>query len=208
MNKPLLRGHIHQESFFVALGACAMLVAKSTNSNSLVASVVYSVCLVMLFGISAAYHRPNWSARARAVMRRIDHSAIFVLIGGCFTPVCLLAMPEEIGFKLLKIVYAAVLFGVLKCVFWSHAPKWFSSLTYIIVGALFVPFMPELYASLGANNMALIIGGGIIYIIGAVFYTFKKPNFFPEVFGHHELFHVCVVIGAICHFIVMYQLIT
>lgn len=207
MKKPLLRGHIHQESFFLALGACSMLVAKASTSLSLVASIVYSFCLVLLFGVSALYHRPNWSERRRAIMRRIDHSAIYVLIAGCFTPVCLLALPEAIGIKLLSIVYIAVFFGILKSIFWTHSPKWLSCILYGCVIFLFMPYLAELNSSLGFTNMIFIWVGCTFYSIGAVFYALKRPNFFPEIFGHHELFHFFTVLGAVFHFIVMYKLI-
>lgn len=207
MTKPLLRGHIHQESFFLAFGACAMLVAKSSTSLSFAASLIYSLCLVSLFGISAVYHRPTWDPRTRAILRRIDHSAIYLLIAGCFTPVCLLALPEASGLKLLKIVYVAVAVGVVKSIFWSHAPKWFSSLLYTCVGALFIPYLSELNQGLGFGNMVMIWTGCIAYFIGGLCYAFKRPNFFPEVFGHHELFHFFTVVGAFLHFLVMYRLI-
>lgn len=207
MKKPLLRGHIHQESFFFALGACSMLVAKATSSLSLVAGLAYSFCLVMLFGISALYHRPNWSVKKRALMRKLDHSAIFILIAGCFTPVCLLALPESTGMKLLTIVYVAAVFGVLKCIFWTNSPKWISCLLYGCVIFLFMPYLSELNMGLGPLNMFFIWAGCIAYSIGAVFYAVKKPDLFPDIFGHHELFHFFTVIGAIFHFIVMYSLI-
>lgn len=207
MKKPLLRGHIHQESFFFSLGACSMLVAKATTNISFVASLVYSVCLVGLFGISALYHRPNWSEKKRALMRRVDHSAIFLQIAGCFTPVCLLALPQDVGLKLLSIVYVAAVFGIVKSIFWTRAPKWFSCILYGCVIFLFVPYLSELNSGLGFLNMVYIWLGCAFYSVGAVFYAFKKPNFFPEVFGHHELFHFFTVIGAIFHFMVMYRLI-
>lgn len=207
MKKPLLRGHIHQESFFIALGACSMLVAKASNFTSLVAGLTYSVALVMLFGISALYHRPNWSAKKRAFMRKLDHSAIFLLIAGCFTPVCLLALPEADGIKLLTIVYVSVLAGVFKCIFWTNAPKWLSCILYGCVIFMFMPYLKELNSSLGFANMVLIWTGCGVYSLGAIFYAFKRPDLFPEIFGHHELFHFFTVIGAILHFIVMYRLI-
>lgn len=205
--KPLLRGHIHQESFFFALGACSMLVAKASSSLTLIAGLTYSVCLVALFGISALYHRPNWDARKRALMRKLDHSAIFVLIAGCFTPVCLLALPPAIGFKLLAIVYIAAVFGILKCIFWTNSPKWLSCILYGCVIFLFMPYLPELNSGLGLFNMIFIWAGCFAYSIGAVCYAFKKPDLIPDIFGHHELFHFFTVIGAICHFIVMNNLI-
>lgn len=206
MKKPLLRGHIHQESFFLSLGACSMLVAKASTSISLVASLVYSACLVLLFGISALYHRPNWSERKRAIMRRIDHSAIYLLIAGCFTPVCLLALPGA-GLKLLTIVYISVFFGIIKSIFWTRSPKWLSCILYGCVIFMFMPYVPELNSSLGMMNMIFIWTGCGLYTIGAICYAVKRPNFFPDIFGHHELFHFFTVLGAILHFIVMYSLI-
>jgi hemolysin III len=207
MTKPLLRGHIHQESFWLALGACSMLVAKASNSMSFIAGLTYSACLVTLFGISALYHRPTWDLRKRALMRRLDHSAIFLLIIGCFTPICLLALPDPVGTKLLIIVSVAVFFGILKCIFWTGAPKWLSCILYGCVLFLFIPYLSEFNHSLGFTNMVLIWSGCIIYTIGSLFYAFKRPNFFPGIFGHHELFHAFTVVGALLHFIVMYRLI-
>lgn len=207
MKKPLLRGHIHQESFFFALGACSMLVAKASSFTSLVAGLTYSVALVLLFGISALYHRPNWSVRKRAFMRKLDHSAIYLLIAGCFTPVCLLALPEATGIKLLTIVYIAVIAGVIKSLFWTNSPKWLSCILYGCVIFLFMPYLSELNSSLGLGNMILIWTGCAVYSLGAVCYAFKRPDLVPDIFGHHELFHFFTVIGAILHFIVMYRLI-
>lgn len=184
-----------------------MLVAKASNPLSLIAGLAYSLCLVLLFGISALYHRNNWSQKKRAIMRRIDHSAIFLLVAGCFTPICLLALPPEIGPKLLSIVGIAVFLGVVKSMFWTQAPKWVSCLLYGCTIFLFIPYMQELKAGLGPLSMGFIWIGCAFYSVGAVFYAFKKPNFFPEIFGHHELFHIFTVIGAIFHFMVMYKLI-
>ena len=184
-----------------------MLVAKASNTTSLAAGLTYSICLVMLFAISAIYHRPNWSLKRRAFLRRLDHSAIYLLILGCFTPVCLIALPPESGVTLLKIVIGAVALGILKTIFWINAPKWFSSLVYAGVVAIFLPYLSELNVGLGMSNMILIWAGCTVYGIGAIFYAVKKPNFFPEIFGHHELFHACTVVAAFLHFIVMYRLI-
>lgn len=207
MKKPLLRGHIHQESTFVALGACAMLVAKASNTTALAAGLTYSICLVLLFAISAFYHRPNWSLKRRAFLRRLDHSAIYLLILGCFAPVCLIALPPESGITLLKIVTVGVVLGILKTIFWVNAPKWLSALVYAGLVSVFLPYLSELNTGLGTSNMILIWAGCAVYGVGAVFYAAKKPNFFPEIFGHHELFHACTVVGAFLHFIVMYRLI-
>jgi hemolysin III len=205
--KPLLRGYLHQEAFFIALGACALLIAKSGSEKALVASIIYSVALLLLFGISAIYHRPHWEPKPRAVMKRLDHSAIFVQIAGTFTPICLLALPEEQGRRLLILIWIAALIGILQAVFWVKAPKWITVLFYVIMGWQALPYLSLLQSTLGFNYLALLAAGGVVYTVGAVFYAMKKPNFAPGYFGYHELFHLFTIIGAAFHFIVVYQLI-
>ncbi|MEQ1876338.1 MAG: hemolysin III family protein [Bdellovibrionia bacterium] len=205
--KPLLRGHLHQAAFFVAIGACMLLIAKSSNANSLAASVIYSFGLLSLFGVSTIYHRPNWGTRGRAWMRSLDHSAIFLLIAGTFTPICLLALSDSDGRRLLIVVWSAAALGIFQSLFWTKAPKWFTALFCVGVGWLVLPYIGELKVSLGLRNVLLLGAGGVVYTAGAVFYALKKPVLFPEVFGYHELFHLLTIVGAIFHFVVVYQLI-
>jgi hemolysin III len=207
LKKPLLRGYFHQEAFFVAVGACCLLIAKSSHAVSYISSIVYSIGLMMLLGISALYHRHHWPPKQRAIMKRFDHSAIFILIAGTFTPLCLLALPVTHGEKLLMVVWAAALLGIIQSIFWVQAPKWVSALLYIIMGWLALPYLGELKLALGEVNLLLILLGGIVYTVGAFFYAFKRPNFIPLVFGYHELFHLFVVVAAALHFIVIYRLI-
>jgi hemolysin III len=206
--KPRLRGYFHQEAFFTALGACVLLVAKSTQQLTLIASVVYSLSLLLLFGISALYHRLHLEPKRRGIMKRLDHSAIFIVIAGTFTPICLLALAGETGNRLLIIIWAAAFIGVLQSVFWVRAPKWLTALFYVVMGGFAVPYLSELGNSLGLINRELIVAGGVAYLVGAVIYAAKKPRFNPAIFGYHELFHILTIIGAILHFIVVYQLIT
>lgn len=206
--KPRLRGYLHQEAFFAALGACALLIAKSSSQRTWVASIIYSLGLLCLFGMSAIYHRPHWEPKARVILRRLDHSAIFVLIAGTFTPICLLSLPEASGYRLLLIIWSAAFAGILQTIFWVNAPRWFSALFYIVMGWFALPYLGELNASLGRKNVLLIIAGGIVYTVGAVFYATKKPKLLPTVFGYHEVFHLFTIIAAILQFIVIYQLIT
>lgn len=203
LDKPLLRGHFHQAAFFFALGACAMLLDKTRGWLQIGAILVYSLSLSGLFGISALYHRPQWSPRMRMWMRRLDHAAIFILIAGTCTPLFLLGIPSDSGKKLLMIVWIAASIGILQSLFWTNAPKWLAALLYVIVGWLAVPYLPELKASLGVLSTTLILAGGIIYTLGAIVYALKRPNPFPKTFGYHEIFHVMVVIAAFTHFIVI-----
>jgi hemolysin III len=204
--KPILRGWIHQEAFFLSLGACILLVAQTKNHTALVGSIIYSFGLLFCFGVSAIYHRPHWEQKPRALLKKFDHCAIFILIAGSATPVCLLGLPKETGDHLLLVIWTAALIGVFQSIFWAKAPKWFTSLFYICVGALVTPYASELKQSLGQSGLLLILSGGIAYIVGAVFYVLKKPNFKPGVFGYHELFHIMTVIGAALHFIAIYRI--
>lgn len=206
--KPHLRGHLHQEAFFVSLGAAALLIAKSSSTTAFLASFIYSLSLLIMFGTSALYHRPNWLPESRAIMKRLDHSAIFILIAGTFTPICIYALSELEGQRLLIIIWSAAIIGILQAVFWPRAPKYLTVMFYIIMGWMALPYIEQLNAYLGTSKLWFIISGGIAYTVGAVFYAFKKPNLFPGFFGYHELFHLFTIIGATLHFIVIYQLIT
>lgn len=205
--KPKLRGYIHQEAFYAALGACILLIAKGTTLITLAASLIYSFGLLVLFGISAIYHRVHWEPKARAVWKRLDHSAIFVLIAGTITPVALLSLPAESGRQLILIIWSVALAGILQSIFWVKAPKWCTALFYLGTGWIIGPYLPLLTQSLQVKEMVFLYIGGFFYTIGAVFYALKKPNFVRNVFGYHELFHACTVIAAAFHFMVIYKIV-
>lgn len=205
--KPSLRGYFHQEAFFVFLGACILMVAKSATEQKFWASLIYSFGVLFLFGVSAIYHRPHWEPKPRALLKRFDHSAIFILIAGSFTPFCLLALPHDIGVGLLKTVWLLAILGLLQSIFWVKAPKWVTAILYVGMGWLVAPYIPELKISLGAFNVKLIFAGGVFYTVGAVFYALKRPVLNPKIFGYHELFHVFTIIAAALHFMVIYGLI-
>lgn len=207
LSKPLLRGHFHQAAFFVALGACAMLVSQSSDSRNLMAALIYSFSLCGLFGISALYHRPTWKPVPRMWMRRLDHAAIYILIAGTSTPICLLALSPEIGTRLLQLVWGAATFGMFQSLFWVQAPKWVSSILYVVVGGIIFPYLAELKAVLSNNDIRLIYAGGVVYVAGAIIYALKRPNPAPQVFGYHEIFHLLVIAGAFFHFQVIAGLI-
>lgn len=207
LSKPLLRGHFHQAAFFVALGACAMLVSQSSDSRNLMAALIYSFSLCGLFGISALYHRPTWKPVPRMWMRRLDHAAIYILIAGTSTPICLLALSPEIGTRLLQLVWGAATFGMFQSLFWVQAPKWVSSILYVVVGGIIFPYLAELKAVLSNNDIRLIYAGGVVYVAGAIIYALKRPNPKPQVFGYHEIFHLLVIAGAFFHFQVIAGLI-
>ena len=202
--KPLLRGHFHQAAFFTACGACLLLIAKSQTNLSLIAAIIYSFSLIFLLGTSALYHRINWQPQARQMMKRLDHSAIYILIAGTFTPVCLLALGDESGRQLLITIWSIAVLGVIQSIFFVNAPKWLSAILYVVAGYMILPYVGELKDKV---NLTLLIGGGVIYTLGAVTYALKRPNFRPMIFGYHEVFHVLVIVGAAFHFVLVYHLI-
>ncbi len=205
--KPLLRGYFHQEAFYIAIGACALLIAKSTGPKMLAASVIYTIGLLMMLGISALYHRPTWNPKSRALMKRFDHSAIFVQIAGTMSPLCLLALPEREGQHLMLVAWISTIAGILQAFFWSSAPKFVTASFYVVMGWLALPYLTELKSSLGGAKLSMIVIGGVIYTLGAIGYATKRPRLAPAIFGYHEFFHACTIVAATLHFIVIYQLI-
>lgn len=202
--KPLLRGHFHQAAFFFASGACVMLVIKSHSTEALVASTIYSLSLIFLLGVSSLYHRINWQPESRQIMKRLDHSAIYILIAGTFTPICVLALSPESGQKLLYIIWGIAVLGVVQSLFFIHAPKWLSAILYVIAGYMILPYLGELKDRV---NIMLLIAGGLTYTVGAMTYALKRPVLKPNVFGYHEVFHILVIIGAALHFALIYPLV-
>ena len=198
--KPLLRGVSHEiAAAFAAAGGIA-LVQASTGQRGAVAAAVYGFALTAQFAVSALYHRPRWGDRARMLMRRLDHAAIFLLIAGTYTPFCLL-MPPETGHPLLWIVWTGALAGMVLSVAWPLAPKWLMAVLTVALGWVIVPTFPSMVAAIGWSGVALLGAGGIAYTLGAVVYATRWPNPNPRVFGYHEVFHVLVIVAAICHYI-------
>jgi hemolysin III len=207
IEKPFLRGHFHQAGFFLALGACLMLVFQSTDARALVSSLVYSISLCGMFGVSSLYHRANWSEKSRRWMRRLDHAAIFILIAGTATPICVFALPSEAVFEALGLIWGMACMGLLQTLFWVKAPKWIAAIFYVVMGWMIVPYLPQFILLLGWGKVSLILAGGILYTVGALVYALKFPNPSPKKFGYHEVFHVLVMIAAVLHFIVIRKLI-
>lgn len=200
--KPRLRGVLHEVAAYAGVLAGGLLVARATTMRARVAAAIYGVSLVALFVASAVYHRPTWSVRARAVLRRIDHSAIFLLIAGTYTPFALL-LNSRIGWILLALVWSGALLGVVLSVAWTRAPKPLVALLCVLLGWAALPVLPALKAALGTSAVVLLALGGVIYSLGAAVYAIRRPDPFPEVFGYHEVFHALVIAAAGCHFAVV-----
>ena len=205
--KPILRGHFHQAMFFISLGALIPLIFRTHIFIEFVAIFVYSICALMMFGISTLYHRVTWSTERRLLWKKLDHAGIYLMIAGSFTPIALLALKSSSAQMLLSIIWTVAAVGILQSVFFVNVPKYVSSIIYLIAGYLIVPYMGELKIALGLGNIAFIFLGGMAYSVGAICYALKWPQLSPKYFGYHEVFHIFVHLGAIFHFIVIQGLI-
>ncbi len=199
-DKPLMRGVLHQVGFFVALAAGALLTAAAPGAAAKVACAVYGLSLSAMLGVSALYHRPTWGPAARQRMRRLDHSAIFVLIAGTYTPLAL-TLPSHSARVMLAVAWTGAAIGVTRALFWIRAPKWLVAVLAVAMGWLSVLYLPGIAAAAGTAVLVWVVAGGVLYSLGALAYALKRPNPWPKVFGYHEVFHALVVLAAVCHFV-------
>ena len=198
--KPLLRGWIHLGMAPLALVAGIVLVVASPTPAARLSTAVFAVTSVLLFGTSAVYHRGTWSPRVAGVLRRLDHSNIFLIIAGTYTPLAVLLLPPSTARLLLWIVWVGAVLGLTGRVLWLGAPRWLYTPIYVALGCVALGFLPQFSRSGGADVVALVVTGGAAYIAGAVVYGLKRPNPSPRWFGFHEVFHVLTVIGFGCHY--------
>ena len=201
--KPRMRGVLHQYAFFVSLVLGAAVVILAPDGKARIAASIYVFSVSGLLGTSALYHRLTWQPRARAWMRRLDHSMIFVLIAGTYTPFALLVLHGSLSRAILIVVWAGALGGIVLNMLWTTAPKWLSASVYLALGWVAVVAMPDIARELGAVAVALVAGGGLLYTAGAIVYAAQRPDPAPRVFGYHEIFHALVVVAAAAHFAVV-----
>lgn len=202
-DKPRLRGWLHLCAFVAMCVAGPILVSKAPTPGATAALAVYVISVALLFGVSAAFHLKRWSPTARRRMRRADHSMIFVCIAGSYTAVVGLALTGWAQVAVLVIVWVGALVGITLRQVWLAAPKWAIALPYVVVGWCALLVIPQLVRALGGAGFALLLAGGAAYTVGAVVYALKKPDPWPRVFGYHEVFHLCTVVGATLHFYVI-----
>jgi hemolysin III len=202
-----MRGWLHAYAFFVAVACGTVLVSLAAAQPGLVPTLscaVYAATTCGLFGVSALYHRRAWTPRGYAVMRRLDHAMIFVFIAGTYTPFCLLLLPSGTAAILLAVVWTGAIAGVALKLVWPHAPRWVSAPLYLGLGWAAVVVLPDIGRAGGVTALVLLTVGGVAYSVGAFFYALRRPNPWPTVFGHHEFFHACTLVAAICHHIAVY----
>ncbi|HSS32479.1 MAG TPA: hemolysin III family protein [Solirubrobacterales bacterium] len=199
--KPKLRGVSHEWAFFLSLGFGTALILLAKTPKATLAVAIYAVSLSALFGCSALYHRVNWTRpQMRLAMRRLDHSMIFFLIAGTYTPFALLVLNGALATAILVVVWAGAIAGAIVEVIWINHPKWASVLIYMSLGWVAVIAFPAMWSSLGVAGSMLVVAGGALYTAGAVVYATQRPNPNPAIFGYHEVFHLFVIAAAIAHF--------
>lgn len=200
--KPLLRGWIHAGTLPVAIVLGVLLVVLAEGAALTWACAVFLATSSILFGVSALYHRRTWSPRATALLRRLDHSNIFLLIAGTYTPMTVAALDPPSSTILLVLVWTGALIGIAFRLFWLGAPRWLYVILYIGLGWTAVWFAADLVDA-NLAGVILVLIGGIAYTGGAVVYGLKRPDPAPAVFGFHEVFHLCTVIAFACHWTAM-----
>jgi hemolysin III len=200
---PRLRGVTHVYAFFCSVVAAAALVAAAPGGMSRAAGAVYGGGLCALFGASALYHRWRWDPRWRPLLRRVDHSTIFVFIATSYTPVCLLVLQGSLRWTLLITVWVGAAAGVALSVAWITAPRALGAACYVALGWVAVIAFPQLLGSLPAAPLILFVAGGVLYTVGAVVFAAQRPDPWPHVFGFHEIFHAFVILAAAAHFVAL-----
>jgi hemolysin III len=201
---PKLRGLLHAGTFPVAAAAGAVLVALAPTWPARLAAVVYSVAAMALFGVSAAYHRSPEGSRRRAVLARLDHVSILLMIGGTYTPLLVLALGGWIRLSVLAVIWGAAGAGILTRLIWrttwKPAPRWLMTLLFAGISWVAVFVLPQLLHGAGPLVLALVLAGGVIYSLGALVYARKRPDPSPKWFGFHEVFHAATIVAYLTQY--------
>jgi hemolysin III len=198
--KPRMRGWLHAGVFPLALAGGIVLIAVSRTAAAVAACSVYAVSACLLFGTSAVYHRGTWGPRGEAVLRRLDHANIFLIIAGTYTPLAVLLLPADKRSVLLALVWAGALAGIAFRVLWIGAPRWLYTPGYIVLGWVAVFNLPDFAHTGGTAVVLLVVAGGLLYTAGAVVYGLKRPDPSPAWFGFHEVFHALTIAAFTAHY--------
>jgi hemolysin III len=199
--KPRLRGVFHEYAFFVSIACGVTLILAAPDGRARLAAAIYAAAVSGLLGTSALYHRVTWRPQARRWMRRLDHSMIFVLIAGTYTPVALLALKGSLASAILIVLWVGALGGIVFKLLWidagrSRIGKWLFAAVYVVLGLVSAAVFGELPAAIGWLGVAGLAAGGLLYVVGAIVYASGRPNPWPKVFGYHEVFHTLVLAAA------------
>ncbi len=198
-----ISGITHLVGFLLSITALVILVVYAATSGTswhIVAFAIFGTSLILLYGASSLYHLLPLSPRGISILRKIDHIMIFILIAGTYTPVCLLPLRGAWGWSLFGVIWGIAIAGIFQSLFWINAPRWLSTLIYLIMGWLVIIAFYPLFQAIPLNGIIWFLLGGLFYSVGAIIYALKRPNPFPGVFGFHEIWHFFVMAGSFCHF--------
>jgi hemolysin III len=198
--RPRLRGRIHQVAFFVSIPAGAVLIVLAQGPAATAVAAIYAVSLAAVFGASAAYHRGAWSERSRRWMKRLDHSLIFVLIAGSYTPITVLVLQGPWEVVLLSVVWVAAAVGITLKMARPDGLSVLTAILYMAMGWLALVALPQLVGGMSLPELILMVSGGLLYTAGAIVFASRRPDPSPEVFGYHEVWHSFMVAAAGCHY--------
>jgi hemolysin III len=201
LDKPKLRGVLHQTAFVIALTLAPFMILAADGERRRLAAAIFAGSVAACFGASALYHRVTWTPRVRLWMRRIDHAGVYLLIAGTYTPVSLLVLEGSWRPVVLTIVWAGAAAAIVLKLVWVAAPKWLTVAIGIALGWVAVVALPQLVTRLNLTAVILLVVGGLAYTAGAVIYALRRPDPVPAVFGYHELFHALTVVGVACQYV-------
>jgi hemolysin III len=204
--KPRLRGWLHAGMAPLALAAGVVLISLAATPAGVVGGAVFLTASVLLFGTSGVYHRGTWGTRGQAILRRMDHSNIYVFIAATYTPLALILLDGPSRVVLLIVSWSAAVAGLCFRLLWLSAPRWLYTVLYIVMGWTALGWLGAFYQAGGLAIVILILAGGICYTLGAIVYARKRPNLSPTWFGYHEIFHVGTIAGFVCHYLAIFMI--
>lgn len=181
--------------------------ARETDNTHFISLLIFILSMIGLYAASTIYHTLDISPKVNRLLRKLDHMMIFILIAGTYTPVCMIVLGDQTGWVLLALVWTIAIVGIIINACWITCPKWFSSLIYIAMGWVCILAFTKIVSSLSRAGFAWLLAGGIIYTVGGVIYALKLPFFNSKhkYFGSHEIFHLFVMGGSLCHYVLMYR---
>ncbi|HWQ13829.1 MAG TPA: hemolysin III family protein [Roseiflexaceae bacterium] len=195
--KPLLRGWSHALAALAAVVFTAAMLARASDTARLIGALVFGLSMILLYSVSALYHRYHWEGREFKLLTALDHANIFIMIAGTYTPFCLLVL-GGLGITLLAVVWLLASAGMCGCSHAVHLPRWATVAQYIGLGSIALAILPSLAAALPPQAIGTLLLGGGVYALGGLVYALRWPDPLPDVFGFHEIFHLLVVAGNIC----------
>ena len=202
----------HFIGMVVAIIGMPILLIKAASyqasSLTMISFMIFMLSMILLYGASASYHSFHVSNHVDMILKKIDHSSIFILIAGSYTPICLTALKDTVGPMLLTMIWIIAIAGIVFKVFWVTCPKWVSSVMYSLMGWLCIMFLPQILSAVSVHAFAWLLAGGIASTIGAVIYALKPKLLASKSFGNHEIFHCFVLLGSLCHYIFVLNYLT